>query len=534
MPQEAKPSGFLGKLSILTIGFGLHNTWVFSVMFSTSSVFETNIHLPGIHGSDFSLVYLISAIIFGGCLLFAAVKDQKLLRLFVSRKTLVGNALLASFGTLVLLIPTDNYTLNIILEIISGLATGVGSAFLLLFWGITFARDGAVSIVLNGALGVIAGLIINVLLLHIIPYPFGGLCTAIIPLIEWVILAHIFPKPFSGKNDTPYFHSLPTNKKSLAFHLGVPVFALGFALGILRQTSVQTTISNATSATDTIMLLLAGGMTLLTFGVFMAIQDSSHWDRLLRIRVPIIMMVMLLLSLIVSENKIFANLFLLISYMCFEALMWITFSYISHRFRLSPIFVFGLGRGVIAIASLVGMTVPVLVSPWFDYAYFGDYGQIIGALILMIIGYALMPPVPKIESLIVRCPLVRLVSIELDEGIPLLDAHKNTGVSAAQSLENKGMLGSLGPDGALEQTGKHKGGRFSQKVNKVAKTYLLTERETDILFELAKGQSPTYIQEKYYISEGTVKTHIRNIYRKLNIHKRTALMRLIEEAEIDE
>ena len=72
-------------------------------------------------------------------------------------------------------------------------------------------------------------------------------------------------------------------------------------------------------------------------------------------------------------------------------------------------------------------------------------------------------------------------------------------------------------------------GKFSRKIKLIAQTYLLTERETDILFELAKGNSAASIQEKFFISAGTVKTHIRNIYRKLDVHKRQDLLRLIEE-----
>ena len=35
-----------------------------------------------------------------------------------------------------------------------------------------------------------------------------------------------------------------------------------------------------------------------------------------------------------------------------------------------------------------------------------------------------------------------------------------------------------------------------------------------------------------YISEGTAKTHIRHIYRKLNIHSQQDLIHLIDEVEL--
>ncbi|HFZ8994215.1 TPA: nitrate/nitrite response regulator protein NarP [Citrobacter freundii] len=51
---------------------------------------------------------------------------------------------------------------------------------------------------------------------------------------------------------------------------------------------------------------------------------------------------------------------------------------------------------------------------------------------------------------------------------------------------------------------------------------LLTERELDVLHELAQGLSNKKIASALSISEQTVKVHIRNLLRKLNVHSRMA------------
>jgi DNA-binding NarL/FixJ family response regulator len=48
----------------------------------------------------------------------------------------------------------------------------------------------------------------------------------------------------------------------------------------------------------------------------------------------------------------------------------------------------------------------------------------------------------------------------------------------------------------------------------------LTDREVDVLKLVAKGLSNREISEELYISENTVKNHVRNILEKLHLHSR--------------
>jgi DNA-binding NarL/FixJ family response regulator len=50
----------------------------------------------------------------------------------------------------------------------------------------------------------------------------------------------------------------------------------------------------------------------------------------------------------------------------------------------------------------------------------------------------------------------------------------------------------------------------------------LSPRETDVLAQLCKGQSYRMIGETLFISEDTVHFHIKNIYKKLSVHSKSA------------
>ncbi|ELY2796746.1 nitrate/nitrite response regulator protein NarP [Cronobacter dublinensis] len=59
---------------------------------------------------------------------------------------------------------------------------------------------------------------------------------------------------------------------------------------------------------------------------------------------------------------------------------------------------------------------------------------------------------------------------------------------------------------------------------------LLTERELDVLQEVARGLSNKQIASTLHISEETVKVHIRNLLRKLNVRSRVAATVLFFES----
>ena len=64
-------------------------------------------------------------------------------------------------------------------------------------------------------------------------------------------------------------------------------------------------------------------------------------------------------------------------------------------------------------------------------------------------------------------------------------------------------------------------------VNAIASRFFLTRREADILALLVSGRSAPYIAEQLSVSPNTVKTHIRHIYAKLDIHDRQELLDLL-------
>ncbi|HIY82788.1 MAG TPA: helix-turn-helix transcriptional regulator [Candidatus Rubneribacter avistercoris] len=65
--------------------------------------------------------------------------------------------------------------------------------------------------------------------------------------------------------------------------------------------------------------------------------------------------------------------------------------------------------------------------------------------------------------------------------------------------------------------------------DKLSEAHGLSKREEEILFEFLQGRSSSYLADHLFISEHTVKTHIRRGYEKLGIHNRQELITLVQD-----
>ncbi|MDW7694442.1 response regulator transcription factor [Flammeovirgaceae bacterium SG7u.111] len=67
--------------------------------------------------------------------------------------------------------------------------------------------------------------------------------------------------------------------------------------------------------------------------------------------------------------------------------------------------------------------------------------------------------------------------------------------------------------------------QFFTSTKEEVKTYKLSDREIEIIRSLANGRTSAEIAEDLYISQHTVKTHRKNILRKLNLHNSADLVK---------
>lgn len=658
-----------GELRALSLGYGLHQAWIFAAMFGASSIFGVPDLMEASGGGAISLAFLVSIIVYAATLLFCAATDQKFLSFYVSRKTTVGAAVSMALGTL-MLVPVISGTAGMAVHVVAGVMTGIGSGLLILQWGTAFARHEQPTIVINTAVAIAAGVVVYAVVLHLVPRPASGVIAALLPLLEMALLLQETPQPFTEREERPVFQPLPVNRGRFFMKLGLPIAVLGIALGALRQTSVQTILPAATGTEQALAVLAACGALVLVLATLLALQSASGWNRLFRPLVPFVAVVVFLFPVGGSDGSVISSLALLVGYMSFEAMLWICFGELSQQYRLSPVLVFGAGRGIQAITSLFGSMMSIFAVAWADILPMGNSTVIVILLLAMVFAYALLPSESEIRKLVLDCPVAKLIAndgfdhavaaqqaasarsaAEEVAGFEASDRPSSSAVGAqdetsaaregedaapthaapsapsqpddaampnqtarqaaqlepaaptttpsAETVEAATAPSAAAPatptpaqaapapttpapagDAAARGQSAHvapapaampsaptapapatspaayvpaasafpaavgpssggsiwpteKRGRFKRKCEATANRYLLSARETEVLFFLAKGHNATSIQEQLYISEGTTKTHIRHIYRKLDVHSQQELIQIVENAEID-
>ena len=75
---------------------------------------------------------------------------------------------------------------------------------------------------------------------------------------------------------------------------------------------------------------------------------------------------------------------------------------------------------------------------------------------------------------------------------------------------------------------------FAERLREVAAHYNLTNREQEVTELIYQGKSNKDIAETLFLSESTVKTHIYNIFRKLEAKNRIEVVRIINGEAVDD
>lgn len=241
--------------------------------------------------------------------------------------------------------------------------------------------------------------------------------------------------------------------------------------------------------------------------------------------------------------------------------LWMVFScfmaYMAFRYDFSAVRVFGIGQGLYFVASLAGWAVGGFLQPYYVEGIVRmGVGMALAFLVVLVLVYVF--PENDLKRIMARsvdseaearalsadpcaaCQACAAASMAANGSVaggasvsgasgvaPRKEATPSVGGGDAAA----GGAATWGAHGPLSQDAKgaplvaaHDGGDTYVSCDPSNPVYGLSARELEILDLFAQGRSANWIAEHLTISKNTVRTHLRAIYSKLDVHSRQELL----------
>lgn len=214
-----------------------------------------------------------------------------------------------------------------------------------------------------------------------------------------------------------------------------------------------------------------------------------------------------------------------------EAMAWVVLALGAKKTPVAPHLVFAVGW----IAECVGKTLGQLVAPLLA----GDPLVLMAVVVMLVLlgvgfafseGYNLLDiddEEGKAEGASANARREALPVAVGEDGAP---AAASETAAALPRRSERGAAGAESKDRPAdgESTGEHSCGERPDLYAAFCAEYDLSPRESEVFRLWVTGHGLKYIQNALFVSESTVKSHLRSIYRKCDTHNRDEIIALFE------
>lgn len=589
-----------GSASLTACGLALHLAWILSSSFGSLGL------IPGgsvpaffeLTGLRVPLPFVAALIAQALTLLCAGVLAQHRPGFLSSKQAVAGAALAVAAGSAVVLGIQPDGQQGLVASIVAAVAIGVGAAELLLFWGVAFSKMDVPSIALNVGMALTGASALYACLAFLVPAGASCWLVALLPLLELPFARLSTPARYARERSLPLFAELPVKRGKFGGMMGAALFLSGLSLGMLKALSAEEILSCQDAAVPVFALLLAGILVTLLLSLILQgdADDDPRWDLLLRPLMAVMVTAAFASPLLFGTAPVVALLLLFASYLYVEAVMWVYLTGLSQEYRLSAVFLVGIGRGAFTLGALGGIWL-VLESPLVASLPDGYAGAAV--LAALAVGYVLNPRIAIVKRTALKARgFVHADADVLERTLPPAAAgiDRVGALGVTEAVGSNGAVGSggaggetadgfgmgsaetgggfgnggltagaangVGAAGGSKRTGGASGsavgtggGRastnagngvatsaasprldpqaetnaFKRVCEEIGGRYLLSQRQTEVLYLLARGYNAAHVQEKLGITRNTAKSHMNKIYRKLDIHTQQELLMMVED-----
>ena len=485
---------------------GILLAWLFLVVdfgawMTTSDVANLSVINVGMH------VYGASAVV----LVASAWGQRAFERFFALRFAPVATAGIPLFGVILLIASGPRFfaawELSSTLFQIGSMVVGVGVALMILMVGRIYCSLEASKVFLFAALSellvaVIFYIVVGNSWLAIVPDgpPASNILAVVLLPIATVVLATL-PGPTGGADASAPAESLslPAFFKTMPMmaKLMVAVFVFSAASSVVRNFFMldQAPDVHQLNSQQAMLLRFSFALLLLLAAVFLVKKVSLGKLYLsCMAALALVMAALPLLDLDSTFPLVFTSALSSVN----SFIVWCLLSFVSKSGRFSPFLTFGLGEGF----SQAGLAVGYACG-------YGNVFKLFGA------GDSLGTPIAVLFiGLIIACIVLVFTEKDFDSILEEAGASR-LNVRAAIMRSRK------------RDKGKSEERPWQQACRIVGKRAQLSDREMELLNELARNRTPQEIASQLSITVSTVRTHTHKIYVKLDVHSRDELIALV-------
>lgn len=441
---------------------------------------------------------------------------------------------------------------------------GLGSAGFYMLWQRLFASQSAD----EGNRQLIVGMLYAALFyyaLYLIP---RAITSFLIPLVFLPLFGlAIVLKSREIDLDQPMFEDVPRNhpavyRKALRDYApsALCIGALGFCCGIVRSLAIETPAIG-----ELVNLISMGGSFLAAAALLFAWRSKSIRINVItvyRALFPVLITAFFLMPFAGSAFSSWCAALLYAAYSAAIMLMMIQCAQASRDGGINPVYMYGFFGGVVYALHDVGFAAGAF-SENLDFSGIGLTPLAVASItavyllgIMFFISHGGFRSAltshrvnaESIEFVSLNAPdlsnktaAVEDESYDFDETDQVVDAASSPNAGSLSSDEGsrpraldareKPPLDSLATSRESLGSDSPEGPQYRDRVSKqcalVQQNYRLSNRETEVMELLVRGNTVAHIAETLVLSENTIRTHSKRIYAKLDVHKKQELIDLV-------
>ena len=505
--------------SLRFVGFGLYYAWIW-LCYDSTTLLDASIRANA--DTTFTM-YLASTTALGLTLVLAATFPAVSARLAQNKPFLLAMGLLAGTATVFVKIMAPNGAFDPVFLLFCVL-TGLGTAWVCLRMGMEYASVGSRRATMNAAAAFVAASLMY-FLVRGLPEHLGLGVMALLPL--GATLCTLTPAGDAPMEEPveSHDHFLP---RGFFLRLMFAIAVFSVVVGVTRGFSVLT---QATNVLDDRGCMVVFGMALVAMLLYVLVGTLGNDFDVSRLYYPVIILASLgiLVMPLVDGAGQAGGVFVGIAYACFIMIMWCLFAHVAYVTGAPAVRVFGLGRGTSALGTTAG---------WLLGSQLAGH-EMLDATSMFVVSCVMVLALLVVSMLVFNDRAVGMV-LRMVGKRAAQDAQIGRDLAGITDTLNVAMHGDNGaPRGAsvpFEQDGDEaqasesdRAGTWTRSCLDIAARFGLSQRETEVLFLLAKGRTIAFIADDLGVSFNTAKSHIRHVYVKIGVHTKSELLDLVEQ-----